>query len=66
MAEIRVFIYPGKVDEAFKNAAKQSLIEAKWVPLGEPQIMVCSGSDRRTCNPQPAGSQQYVIVAQRT
>jgi hypothetical protein len=66
MPELRVFVYPANVDEAFKQAAKQSLIEAKWIPLGEPQMMVCTGSDRRTCNPLPPGQQQYMIVAQRT
>jgi len=35
MSEIRIFLYSRNVDDAFKEAAKKSLIEAKWMPAYE-------------------------------
>ncbi len=68
MAERRIFFYSGKVDEAFKEAAKKSLIEAKWTPIceiSEPlQILACAGPDRQTCILQRT-DYRYAIVAER-
>ncbi len=71
MAEQRIFIYSGNIDDAFKAAAKKSLIDAQWMPLCEivqpAQVLICSGADRSTCIPQQgAWPYQYAIVAQRS
>jgi hypothetical protein len=75
MSERRIFLYSGNVDEAFKELAKKSLIEAKWMPIceiSEPmQMLACTGPDRSTCILQhtkfelPAGY-RHAIVAERT
>ena len=74
LAERRVFLYSGNVDNAYKEAAKKSLIDAKWIPVfefSEPLLMLaCTGPDRSTCLLQqskftlPLGA-QYAIVAER-
>jgi hypothetical protein len=75
MSERRIFLYSGKVDEAYKDAAKKSLIDAKWMPILEiPEpitMLACSGPDRSTCKLQPAkyelpSGYQYAIVAERS
>jgi len=69
MSERRIFLNSGNIDDAFKEAAKKSLIEAKWMPVwevSEPlQLMACTGSDRSTCLVQRT-EYRYAIVAERS
>lgn len=69
MSERRVFLYPANVDEAFKEAAKKSLIDANWIPVYEisapVQVLACTGADRQTCLPLRP-DEYYAIVAERT
>jgi hypothetical protein len=70
MSEIRIFLYSGNVDDAFKEAAKKSLIEAKWMPIYEVSkpvhLMACTGSDRRTCDLLQCTEYPYASVAERS
>jgi hypothetical protein len=71
MSERRIYLYSGNIDNAFKEAAKKSLIDAKWMPIleiSEPlEMLACSGPDRSTCTKfsLPAGH-HYAIVAERS
>jgi hypothetical protein len=75
MSERRIYLYSGNIDNAFKEAAKKSLIDAKWMPIFEIseqlQMLACSGPDRSTCMLQPTkfglpAGYHYAIVAERS
>jgi hypothetical protein len=49
MAERRFFFFSGNADDAFKDAARKSLMDAKWMPVQE----FLSSANRRTGNQIP-------------
>jgi hypothetical protein len=67
MKRTRIFYYTGNVDDKYKEEAKNSLIDAGWIPLegapGDIQVMECTGPSRQTC--MPVTEHRYIIVAQR-
>jgi hypothetical protein len=53
MAE-RQFFFSGNTDDAFKDAVRKSLMDAKWKPIqefsGPVHVLGGTGPDRSTCN----------------
>jgi hypothetical protein len=64
MKETRIFNYSGNIDDKYKQEARQSLIDAGWIPVdGDVQVMECTGPDRQSC--KLTIQTRYFIVAQR-
>lgn len=70
MAERRFFFYSGVADDAFKNAARKSLIDAKWMPVQEftepVRVLGGTGPDRHTCNLLTPADFHFAILAERS
>jgi hypothetical protein len=70
MGERRFFFFSGNADDAFKVAARKSLIDAKWMPVqefSEPvHVLGGSGPDRGTCNLLSPAEFHFAILAERS
>jgi hypothetical protein len=70
MAERRFFFFSGNPDNAFKDAARKSLIDAKWKPVqefSEPvRVLGGTGPDRSTCNMLSPTEFHFAILAERS
>jgi hypothetical protein len=67
MKTTRVFFYSGNIDDKYKEEAKKSLIDARWIPIqelsGVLQPLECTGPERHTCTPR--AEFPYAIIAER-
>ena len=67
MSERRVFFYTGTIDDAFKQQATASLIDAGWMPQSEidgpVQMLACTSPQRQSCT--PGATFDWAVVAQR-